>query len=632
MITAIKIDEENFKAYSLVNEQEEENKGYLDNLSKINIFIGENNSGKSRFLRTFFCDNDIVIKDRNLIELNDLILHFKNIFNKWIAYNKPKISSDKVLEISATLSSEILEFIKVSSFSVTDATNKLKEIHRYIDNLSFDEARSTLEQHIATKNIKKTLEELIINFNEKWRNINILKNNRIYIPILRGLRTYARDYYLERTKKDYFKDNNELDDRIFTGLNLYNDCKNLLLGAKEDRDKIRKFEEFLSECFFDGKDVNLIPSIKDDVLHVRIGSQEYPVSQLGDGIQSVIILTYPLFFNQGENMLFFFEEPEQCLHPAYQRVFMETLMREEFNSFQYFFTTHSNHLLDITLDIDKVSIYTFKKTNDSMDNPTFEIENVDNENTDILRLIGVRNSSVFLSNCTIWVEGITDRIYIRKYLEVYQKTQDIKFLEDIHYSFVEYGGGNITHWSFLEDADPNHSNILVDRLCGKLFLITDKDGAGQKKDGTADEGSVEKKAKYERHIKLKEKLGDKHYHCLEAREIENILSTDVLKKTVEVYEKNNPKKIEFTDKFNYETYKDKPLGKFLNDNITHRKRNYAATDKDTSTINDKVLFSKRAVEKIESMSDLSEEAKELTEKLYEFIKFQNGNKDSVKTP
>ena len=155
MITAIKIDEENFKAYSLVNEQEEENKGYLDNLSKINIFIGENNSGKSRFLRTFFCDNDIVIKDRNLIELNDLILHFKNIFNKWIAYNKPKISSDKVLEISATLSSEILEFIKVSSFSVTDATNKLKEIHRYIDNLSFDEARSTLEQHIATKNIKK---------------------------------------------------------------------------------------------------------------------------------------------------------------------------------------------------------------------------------------------------------------------------------------------------------------------------------------------------------------------------------------------------------------------------------------------------------------------------------------------
>ncbi len=158
-----------------------------------------------------------------------------------------------------------------------------------------------------------------------------------------------------------------------------------------------------------------------------IGNQErIQFLKLGDGIQSIIILTYPLFFNQGENMLFFFEEPEQCLHPAYQRVFMETLMRKEFDTFQYFFTTHSNHLLDITLDIDKVSIYTFKKTNDSMDNPTFEIENVDNENTDILRLIGVRNSSVFLSNCTIWVEGITDRIYIRKYLAVFQKHKTIK--------------------------------------------------------------------------------------------------------------------------------------------------------------------------------------------------------------
>ena len=35
--------------------------------------------------------------------------------------------------------------------------------------------------------------------------------------------------------------------------------------------------------------------------------------------------------------------------------------------------------------------------------------------------LGVRNSSVFLANSTIWIEGITDRLYLKKYMEVYQR-------------------------------------------------------------------------------------------------------------------------------------------------------------------------------------------------------------------
>ena len=164
------------------------------------------------------------------------------------------------------------------------------------------------------------------------------------------------------------------------------------------------------------------------MLYVGIGGgEEYPIYELGDGIQSIIILTYPLFFHQGEDLLFFIEEPEHGLHPGMQRVFMETLMREEFSSLQYFLTTHSNHLLDITLDIEQVSIYTFRKDTAAAEKDQFVIENVDNDHTNSLELIGVRNSSVFLSNCTIWVEGITDRIYIRKYLDVYQQSQKKTF-------------------------------------------------------------------------------------------------------------------------------------------------------------------------------------------------------------
>lgn len=622
MITAIKIDEENFKAYSLVHEQEEENKGYLDNLSKINIFIGENNSGKSRFMREIFIKEKLLYKGTisNLViqkiiifidELKKTIQNYKEIDDSFIT--TLKLDTKKILFMEG---SEFSTKIKPYLTSITTAFSNLKSK----SSIYYDEShlRSILSQAV---------DETDNNLGFMIRNSPSSRRMNIYIPMLRGLRTFQSndDPYFWRTAKDYFSYINKeiLLKNIFTGQDLYTSCGNLKNGGKDDRKKIKDFEKFLSESFFDGKDVELTANKDDNILHILIGEEEYAVSQIGDGIQSVIILTYKLFFNQGENMLFFFEEPEQCLHPAYQRVFMETLMRKEFDSFQYFFTTHSNHLLDITLDIDKVSIYTFKKTNDSMKNPTFEIENVDNENTDILRLIGVRNSSVFLSNCTIWVEGITDRIYIRKYLEVFQKTQNIKFLEDIHYSFVEYGGGNITHWSFLEDADPNHSNILVDRLCGKLFLITDKDGAGQKKDGTADEGSVEKKAKYDRHIKLKEKLGKKHYHCLEAREIENLLSTEVLKKVVLSYEDDKNEEFDFKEKFTYENYKNEKIGDFIDKNIikSTRKGGYAAA---SGTIKgSKFEFSKRAVENIKEISDLSEEAKELTEKLYKFISEQN---------
>ena len=90
--------------------------------------------------------------------------------------------------------------------------------------------------------------------------------------------------------------------------------------------------------------------------------------------------------------------------------------------------------------------------------------------------LGVQNSSVFLSNCTIWVEGITDRHYVKHFLDLHKKENkddpDIcDFNEDYHYSFVEYGGNNITHWSFL---DKEETPINVEKLCGRLFLLADK--------------------------------------------------------------------------------------------------------------------------------------------------------------
>ena len=57
-----------------------------------------------------------------------------------------------------------------------------------------------------------------------------------------------------------------------------------------------------------------------------------------------------MFIHRNEEMLFFIEEPELNLHPGLQRKLIEAMLSDEFSNHQFFLTTHSNHLLDLTLD------------------------------------------------------------------------------------------------------------------------------------------------------------------------------------------------------------------------------------------------------------------------------------------
>ena len=435
----------------------------------------------------------------------------------------------------------------------------------------------------------------------------------LYIPTLRTLRQIheGSDALLSRTRADYFKDQ-QVD--IFTGQALYNEIQQLLLGNLTERETVKDFEEFISRQFFESQPLALIPKLKSKTLEVKIGHEiELPIHDLGDGIQSILILTFPLFKHREDSLIVFYEEPEMFMHPGIQRVFLNTLCT--FQNHQFFMTTHSNHFLDITLDLKEVSVFTFRKrlaeSQHKEKEASFEIENVSSGHHSCLELLGVRNSSVFLSNCTIWVEGITDRRYLAHYLKLYvadkQKTEpDFKeFKEDLHYSFVEYGGSNITHWSFLDDIpDP----INVERLCSRLFLIADKD-------------TFEPGAKGDRHEKLRKALGEQFF-LLECKEIENLLAPEVLKNAVASYEKESP---QFVDELKWADYAAQPLGTFIEDKLLSgkksRKGSYAA---ESGTVRDKVNFCDKAIAVTRTFQDMSPHAKELGEKVYNFIAANNG--------
>lgn len=613
----------------------------IKNLSKVNIFVGSNNSGKSRFLRGIFA----IDKSLSFIPPEEMV-DVEEYYNIQIEFMDAIISSittkNYVVGIGDLTINELISDIENLKFFpfLKEDEDLFKDFHKLVDeiiklnnsspltlNSSLAGSTTSVRDQILT-NIKALINDYQSKMDEitpSGRTGYKINFKRVYIPTLRGLRGYVdtldtgKDVYKERTKNDYFKEAPDTLD-IHSGLNLYDEITDMLLGSVQQRYNMQKFQEFLSESFFDGQQVTITPARNSDVIKVRIGTEkEKNIFELGDGIQSLIILTFPLFKYLEENLLLFIEEPELYLHPGMQRKFIEILMDEQFANHQFFLTTHSNHFLDMTLDMDRISVYKFKKElGEHSGNPTeeldasFSIENVSNEDKSVLQELGVRNSAILLSNCTIWVEGITDRFYIRRFLKIFQESKpDLKqFKEDIHYSFVEYSGGNITHWSFLDDEeimpDEGHASMNAEKICSTLFLISDKDGA-------------EKRPRQE---KLKKALGDRYY-CLECKEIENILSADTIREVITEYEKSTLEHLT-NENFTQEEYNNTYLGTFINslfpEGSRKRRGSYAA---DSGTIVNKLDFCKKAIDHITKFDQLSVEAQKLSQLLYNFIKACN---------
>jgi predicted ATP-dependent endonuclease of OLD family len=615
-IREIRLRGDDFERYAVKSVHDDKR---ISSLSKINIFVGENNSGKSKFLRHLaalesleFVPHVPLGPDWNWKKIANVVEEFRASVQVSISQQQVQEADDIVKQLSAIPN---IRYLKEQASPVSDLiklAERLKQLTKF-DRVLY--GSPSINVQLLLSSLRSAGETFLENLRHSpdLRKIPAYQFTKLYIPTLRGLRNLSNerdangelmDFYRLQTETDYFRGHKP---QIFTGLTLYHDVQKLLLSNLTERSRIREFQEFLSKRFFDGNPVALIPKLNNTVLDIKIGDEaERPIYHLGDGIQSIIILTFPLFMNRDKKLLLFCEEPELYLHAGLQRVLL-SVFQKEFPDNQYFLTTHSNHFLDLTLDIANVSIYTFRKElDDSTDEKTarFEIENVSNEDTRSLQLLGVRNSSVFLSNCTIWVEGITDRRYFRKCLNLYQDTlaSDAKrFKEDLHYSFVEYGGANITHFSFLDaTSDP----IVVERLCSRLFLITDEDNA--------------KGDKAARHQELKTKLSDRYY-CLHCKEVENLLTPSIIRAVVTQYETRQP---EFND-FQQTDYQKVSLGRCIDEKVLKTPRTRKTTYAKDNTLRDKVDFCAKAVEAMKSLDDLSPEAIQIAKLLYRFIAENN---------
>ena len=503
---------DNFKDYFL--EDEKNSIEHLPYVNNINIIIGSNNSGKSRFIRKLIQTNIFKFLDTESFQ------YYLSIIDRHREVMKHNFNID--FHIPTLNHTSIEKLIDANIFMLNQS------------------------RYDAPKSVAKELSNAKLNISSDRG------NNPYYIPTLRSAhalyesseKKIETNIYLETLNKNY--DFGRSDVKIFTGLHLHKEILNTRNSKKDTRKRFEEFEKFLSLNFFDGKEVDVVAEFnKDDslrgsnsgeVIRVHVdGDEDRYLYELGDGIQAIIILMYQIFMAEPDSFIYI-DEPELHLHPGMQRLFLEQLCYNEnlkSKNLTYFITTHSNHFLDLTIEKDNVSIYAFSPRNVQGAQKQFVIKNVNAGDNDILKHLGVNNSSVFMANCSIWVEGISDRNYIKAFLRAYtdhlmsDESEDFKSIkEDIDYAFFEYAGSNIDHYFFGGLLKEQEEEVVKDinalALHNRIFLLADSD--------CADEGSAKK-------VRL-EKLKDDqkpnfHPEIIEGvREIENLLTNEIWNKVL----------------------------------------------------------------------------------------------------
>lgn len=580
---------------------------------RLNLLIGPNNSGKSRLLRTLSSTTEpklsVAISDLSEAAkgLGGRVLETINSFDRIGSLNCEKLRA--IISGDCLPAETILETADELVTTISQAANS---------NISYSGNSS------ATQGFYQLRSDLRLEFSDTSAAALSLQKivesattyKRHYIPILRGMRPLNEhnDSYRERTLKDYFQNGSEPE--IVTGYDLYNLLVQFLLGQPESRQRVREYEKLLGHEFFGGADVTLIPEYGKDTVSVKIGDDDqFPIYDLGDGMQQVIIITSAAFLEKNSS-LFFIEEPESCLHPGLLRKLALFLLNH--TEHHFFATTHSNHLLDLAETDDRILVHKVQKTG-TQSQAKFII-NECTRDRQLLADLGVLASSVYLANSTIWVEGITDRLYLKSIFNKYisTTTDPIRkviyegLIENFHYAFVEYQGGTLGHWSFDEELEVGEA-LSASNLCSSAFLVADGD--------ILDKG--------QRAQILHEQLGMR-FHMLKCKEIENLLPRNIIIKTAkQIFERKQNKTKEglninlidnITQKISSSPHGigyllDKALG--LAGKGKSNRRIFAD---ESGTINGKVQFCREAIEIMNSTPwELSTDLTTLCENIFQHI-------------
>lgn len=200
-----------------------------------------------------------------------------------------------------------------------------------------------------------------------------------------------------------------------------------------------------------------------------------PLSQSGSGLKTIIlILVYihlvPVIENKSlSNFVFGFEELENNLHPALLRRLLSYIHQQaKSHGCMFFLTTHSNVEIDFFNKSEDAQI--IHVTHDKQRAYCRTVKTYI-ENRGILDDLDVRASDLLQSNCVIWVEGPSDRIYLNRWIDLWSEG---KLSEGNHYQCVFYGGRLLSHLS-SDEPDLVQDAVAILKVNKNSAIIIDSD-------------------------------------------------------------------------------------------------------------------------------------------------------------
>jgi hypothetical protein len=557
-------------------------------IRKLNIFVGANNSRKTRFLRqlTKLFDVQLISAEASearkqaLIGIEKLLaiprtnpnsILWQKLFE---LLDKQKDSyKEKFPDISFPQSVFLEKYIKetiTNEFYSINTRSPQKEIKKSNSRLTTKlKTLKALKQRIKRESEvdKSELVHLtsIIKAYEIGLETDMLPKqgiSRLFFPTLRSPVANLREdkplFYINKELLELQEVEKKV--TIHAGENLFNDVLEYRNSDRKNRKKFEAFQKFIGNQFFDGKEVEIVarPKENEEKILIHIENSERNLNDVGDGVQSIILLMLPVFMAEKDSWIFY-DEPELSLHPGFQNLLIETILNNEelkSKNLKFFVTTHSNHFIEYAQRYpEEVSLFSFKYH----DKEKTVISHVSQNFIEVLNELGCKNSSVLLANCSIWVEGVTDRKYLQTFLKLYCQDNNLpEFKEDLDYTFLEYAGSSLKHYLF-EATEEENANEFINSFAinNKIWLLADEDR--------------NKGKKHESLRKQAEKNDFFEYHTTGVLEIENLLPPKILKKFL-TFKNYNLKENQQIIADNYAKI---GLGKYFGE-ITESNTNFAA--------------------------------------------------------
>ena len=234
------------------------------------------------------------------------------------------------------------------------------------------------------------------------------------------------------------------------------------------------------DSVFSGITVQKINKEKWEV-YLYEGNNKIPLSKTGTGLKTIILVLLNLLvmpklkhYSDNDICYFAFEELENNLHPALQRRlfdYIDHFVKEHRNTY-VFLTTHSHIAINTFANSEDAQILHVIK-NDGVSS----IHKIDDfiSKCELLNDLDVRASDLLQSNGIIWVEGPSDRVYIKRWLDIVSERSKRSIIEGRDYQFLYYGGRLLSHYSAEDQAtDNNLISILTTNRNSAIVIDSDK--------------------------------------------------------------------------------------------------------------------------------------------------------------